>query len=252
MFTLVAYYESQDGGAVLHRVAAVQDQHVRAVGDYIYIPRDMPNIMGKAVLSAADAALTAARLNSPSLRKIAYPEIEPILNAVVFGSPPEGILHPFSPTPVEGDEGLALEINSDDSAGDAEYGLVWLCDGPQTPVNNQQIYPVACTGAATLSAGVWVNSNLTFSQELPVGSYDIVGMRARGTNLVAARLVFKEGNNRPGVPAINALGDQDHDLTRYGRMGSFGRFHHLTPPSIDCLGVTDTSQNIILDLIKVA
>lgn len=252
MFSLVAFYESQDGAAALHKVAAVQDQHVRAVGDHIYIPKDMRNIIGKAVLSAADAALTSARLNTPALKKIAYPQIEPLINAVVFGSPPEGILHPENPTPVEADEGLSVEINSDDSAGDAEYGLVWLSDGPQTPITGQQMYSIRATAAIELSAGVWVNGNITFDQELPVGEYEVVGMRVRGTNLVAARLVFQGYSNRPGVPAVNAIGDQDHNLTRYGRIGSFGRFHSLTPPTLDALGVTDSAQYLILDLVKVS
>jgi hypothetical protein len=252
MFSLIAYYEAQDGAAALHNVAAIQDQHVKASGDYVYIPKAMPNIIGKACLSNADAALTLARLNSPSLRRIAYPEIEPIVAAVTFGSPPEGILHPECPIPVDPDEGLAFEINSDETADSStEYGLVFLSDGPQAPVKGA-IFPVRATAAITLSAGVWVNGNLTFSQSLPVGVYDIVGMRARGTNLVAARLVFNAYINRPGVVAVNAISDQDHFYTRYGHMGVFGRFDHTTPPTVDCLGVTDTSQIFIFDLMKIS
>jgi hypothetical protein len=35
-------------------------------------------------------------------------------------------------------------------------------------------------------------------------------------------------------------------------MGVFGEFPHTNPPTLDCLGVTDTSQVILLDLIRVA
>lgn len=251
MFTMVGFYENIDGGGALHKVAALQDQHVRANGDYIYIPKSMPNIIGKAVISGADTSLTSARLNSPSLRRIAYPQIEPLLNANVFGSPPEGILHPENPTPVEVDEGLSLEIVSDSAAGNREYGLVWLSDGPQQKISGQKMYSVRATSSITLAASGWVNGNITFDQELPVGEYDVVGMRARGTNLVAARLVFANQSNRPGVAAVNAMGDLDHRLTRYGSMGVFGRFHSLTPPTVDALGITDTAQYYILDLVKI-
>lgn len=251
MHHLIAYYEAQDGGGALHNVAAIADQSLTVSGDDVRIPASMPYVIGKAVLSGADSALTSARLNTPSLRTFAYPEIEPLVNALVFGSPPEGILHPNSPIPLVGDESMRLEINSDADSALGEYGLVWLADGPQSEVSGD-IHPVSATAAASLAAGTWVNSALTFSQTLPVGTYQVVGMRARGTNLVAARLVFLDQQSRPGVPAVNAIGDQDHDLTRYGKMGIFGTFNHTNPPTVDCLGVTDSSQTIILDLMKIA
>lgn len=250
MFHTAAYYEVLDGAAVLHEIAAVNDQPLTISGDNIRVPKSMSNIIGEACLSAADAALTSARLNSPSLRSFSYPEIRPLINAVVFGSPPEGILHPKSPIPLQGDEDLRFEINSDDATTAAEYGLVWFSDGQHGEVNGD-IHPVRCTAGITLSAGVWVNGGLTFTQTLPVGRYQIVGMRAEGSNLVAARLVFVDQMARPGVPAVNDVADQDHDLTRYGRMGVFGAFDHTNPPTLDALGVTDTSQVIILDLMKV-
>jgi hypothetical protein len=76
-------------------------------------------------------------------------------------------------------------------------------------------------------------------------------MRARGTNLVAARLVFPAQIPRPGVPAVNAIGDLDAMIFRYGAAGELGSFPHTNPPTVDCLGVTDTAQTFIFDLVKV-
>lgn len=252
MFTTIAYGESLDGGGVIHNIQAVQDQHVRTQGDFVYIPRTMPNIIGVAILSAATTSLISARLNSPGLRRIAYPDIEPLVQAVTFGSPPESIIHPESPTPLAADEGLGVEIVSDGAAAYREYGIIWLSDGQQEPISGQ-IYPVAAKSTITLSPYEWVNGNITFDQLLPVGTYEIVGMRARGTALVTARLVFsgESVGHRPGVPAVNDISDMDQRLCRYGRLGSFGRFDSLTPPTIDCLGVSGSVQDYIFDLIKV-
>ena len=249
MFRLVGFYESQDGGGAIHNVAAIQDPSINTQGDDVRVPRDTPNIIGKACLSAATGALTSANLDSPSLRRVVSPDIEPLVNALVFGSPPESIMHPMNPTPVMGDESLNFQINSDHASAIGEYGLVWFSDGPQQPVSGQ-IYTVRATTAITLSAGTWVNGSLTFTQTLPVSEYEIVGMRARGTNLVAARLVFTDQSHRPGVPAVNAIGDRDLSVFRYGRLGSFGRFHSTTPPTVDALGVTDSAQTLLLDLVK--
>jgi hypothetical protein len=210
----------------------------------------MPNIVGQAALGA-DASMAAAQVQSPSLRAMVNLDIEPVVAAAVFGSPPEVLFHPLAPVSVVADEPVTFAVNSDPSGAVVHYGLVWFGDGPQQPVPGN-IFSVAATSALTLAAGTWVNGVLAFNQTLPLGRYTIVGMRARGANLVASRLVFVGGAFRPGVPAINAVGDLDPVIFRYGRHGAFGVFHSNTPPTVDCLGVTDTTQQYIFDLLQVA
>lgn len=245
---LSAWYESIDPANALVPIAAVPDQSVFTSGDDIRVPNDLPFIIGQTVLGN-DASLVRGQLQSPSLRSFANVDIEPVVAAAVFGNPPEALYHPFSPIPVSGDESINVYVQSDPAAAAAHYGLVWFGDGAQQAVPGE-IFTVRATAAAALAAGTWVNSGLTFSQSLPVGNYQIVGMRARGTNLVAARLVFVGGAWRPGVPAVNAIGDRDIQLFRYGRSGVFGEFNTNTPPTVDCLGITDTSQILLLDLVR--
>jgi hypothetical protein len=177
-------------------------------------------------------------------------DIESIVVALVFGSPPEGSFWPDAPLPLAVDEAVNFAIEANPAAAAQQYGTVLFADGPQTPVTGE-IFTVRATGATTLAANTWVNGNLTLGQTLPAGRYQVVGMRARGTNLVAARLVFSEQVARPGVLAVNAIGDQDPYWSRFGRMGVFGEFPNTIPPTVDCLGVTDTTQVFLLDLIRV-
>lgn len=246
---LIAFEESIDPAGALANIAGVPDVTVSVSGDDIDVPRELPNIVGQAALTAA-ANLLSAQIQSPSLRSVVNIDVEPIVNAVVFGDPPATLYHPLSPIPLVGLESLNFLINSDPAVPEAHYGLVWLSDGPQQPVAGN-IFTVRATGAAALSIGLFVNTALTFTQTLPVGVYQIVGFRARGTNLVAARLVFIGGIWRPGVPAVNAIGDRDLMIFRYGRGGVLGQFDQQTPPTVDCLGITDTAQTFLLDLIKV-
>lgn len=249
MFTMAGWYESADGEGVLHYVKAIPDQHLTVEDDDIRVPRDWPNIQGKAVLSAA-STLTSARFEAPSLTRFVYPDIEPLVNDVIFGDSPQVSLDPAIVTPLLGDESLRLAINSDDAGAVKEYGLVWFSDGPRSK-STGSIFPVRATSVVSLSAGEWVNGPLIFGQSLPYGDYDIVGMRAVGANLIAARLVFTGLSNRPGVAAVSDIDYHDKESFRWGSMGVFGRFNSNTPPRVDCLGVTDTSQVFIFDLIKV-
>lgn len=247
---LLAFYEAADHAGVLTAIAAVQDQSVFTSGDDARVPMELPFIVGEGCLSSA-TTLTAAQIQSPSLRSTAHIDVEPMVNAILFGHVPETIMHPMNPIPLKGDEALNFLVNSDHASAIPHYGLIWLSDGQLSKVNGE-IYSVAASSAVALAAGEWVNGNLDFGQSLPVGRYAIVGMRARGTNLVAARLVGIGQAWRPGVPAINTIGDIDMTLFRYGNAGVLMEFHTNTPPSIDCLGVTDSAQSYIFDLIKLS
>jgi hypothetical protein len=245
---LTAFYESVDQGGALAAIAAVPDQSLNISGDDVTVPGELPFLAGAACLTAA-ATLTAAQIQAPSLQALAYPDIDTLVGAVVFGSIPEYSYNPSTARRLVGGEDLQFHTNTDNVGATGIYGLITLIDGPPTPVGGDQ-FTVRCTGAATLSAGLWVNTNLTFTQNLPFGNYDVVGIRAVGTNLVAARLNFIGGSFRPGVPAVNANGDVGFAPMRHGRSGILGSFNSKALPTLDCLGVTDTAQTIFLDLIR--
>lgn len=249
MHHLSAYYESIDPGGALVPIAAVTDPVLFTDGDDVRVPAALPNIIGKAALQN-DASAARAQLQSPSLRSFVNVDVEPIVAALVWGSPPEAVYHPLSPIQVTPEEALNFYVQSDPAAAAVHQGFVWYSDGALQPTPGR-IFTVRATSAITLSAGVWVNGNLTFGSTLPQGDYQVVGMRARGTNLVAARLVFVGGTWRPGVMAVNAIADEDTHFQRMGRMGVWGQFNTNTPPTIECFGVTDTAQIYMIDLVRV-
>lgn len=249
MHHLAAYGQSVDLAGALTAINAVQDQALTTSGPDIRVPNPLPNLVGQAAL-VGNTTPSRAQLVSPSLRAMVNMDIEPIVGGVVFGSPPESILHGDSPIPLVGNESLNCYLQATGGAATQNYGLVWLSDGPIQAVKGN-IYSVRATSAVALAADTWVNGNLTFAQTLPNGTYQIVGMRARGTNLVAARLVFVGAPWRPGVPAVNALGDLDPLGFRYGYAGVFGQFDSTQPPTVDCLGVTDSAQTYVFDLIRI-
>jgi hypothetical protein len=250
VFHLSAYYQSIDPGGALLAINAVREETLFTNGVDLRIPTQLPNIIG-AIGMGNDASFTRAQIQSPSLRILANLDVEPIVAALVLGSPPEQSFWPATPVELTPDEAMNFAVLSDPAAPAGHYGLVFLSDGAQSPIEGR-IFSVRCTATITQVVGTWVNGNLTFSQTLPAGRYQVVGMRARSTNMVAARLVFPEQVARPGVLAVNAVADLDPYWTRFGRMGVFGEFPHTNPPTVDVLGVTDTTEIFMLDLIRVS
>jgi hypothetical protein len=246
---LAAFAESIDPGGALVNIAAVNDDSVFTSGDDIRVPVELPYLAGEAALISATTPIQA-QFQSPSLRQVANIDVEPAALGLVFGDPAELALHMDSPIRLRGDESLNFLVNTNPAAAEVHYGLAWFTDGPVQPVTGD-IFSVRATMSVTGVANAWVSGGLTFAQDLPVGNYDVVGMRVRAAGLVAARLNFVGGAFRPGVPGAVAIDDVIGMQFRYGKAGVLGRFHTNTPPQIEVLAAAAAiTPVVILDLIQ--
>lgn len=249
MIHLIAWEQLVDPGGAFQGLNVVREEALFASGIDIRVPSLLPNIVGEAAL-INDASAVRAEIQSPSLRTLANLDVEPITAAATFANPAGVNFHPENPVPVVPDEALNFFVQSDPAAPALHYGLVWLSDGKGQPVTGR-MFSVRFTSAIQQVAGVWVNGNITLGQVLPAGSYQVVGMRVRSADAVAARLLFVGQVPRPGVPCVTSLGGVDNYFQRFGRLGVFGEFPHTTPPTMDILGGVAAVQTGILDLIKV-
>lgn len=249
MFTTIAYSESLDLANALGNIAAVTDDHIRTQGDVVYLG-NLSNIIGFAAFLGSTGV--RAQIQSPSLRRFVNPDISPIVNGLA-GTDHDSIhLFPTSPLALQPNEGMEFLGLADPAAAEQISGIVFLADGAVTPVSGE-IFTVRATGSITGSAGAWVSGNLTFSQTLPVGRYSVVGARVEGANLVAGRFIPIGASHRPGVIANADDDDREHNLFRYGGLGSWFEFDSVTPPSLEILASgANTAQVVYLDLVKVS
>jgi len=247
-FTLVAFTESQDS-AVLVNIAAVADPHVRVVGDDIYVPVALPNLAG---YHFCGANFTMGQIASPSLRRVVNLDVDQADLADEPGSPPNFHDHFGIPIPLDGGEAINTLMAEDGAGATRVNALVWFSDGPVTPVTGP-MHTVRCTGSTTLVANAWTNGAITFSQTLPRGTYQIVGMRAQSAGLRAARLVVPGYSWRPGCIGCDADSDIEAPAFRKGRAGVWAEFSHDAPPTVDFFSASaDTAEVVLLDLIKTA
>lgn len=253
---LAAFWESIDhAGADGNLAAAGGEQVLFTTGDEIRVPDDVRNIVAVAAMAALGT--DRVQLVSPSLRDIANLDILPI-NGLTDGnvepdSPAKITDYRRNPIGLETGESLTTILNSNPTAAADQSVLVWLADGPIAVVEGQAIHSVRCTGAITAVAGSWTNGAIAFTQTLAVGNYAVVGMRAQGATLIAARLVFRGSGNRPGCIGADTETDDDGGFFRRGNFGIFGEFHSTVPPTLDVLcNDADTAQELILDLVKLS
>lgn len=242
-------YETSASEAALTAITPIPDTQVTISGNDVRVPQGMANIAWAAAMINSATATLRAQLVSPSLRAILPFDISPIANGLVFPGPPTVNRMLRNPVPLQALESLDAQVQNGANVMNRVFAS--FCDGPQLPVSGN-IYTVRCTAAASLVTASWVNSVLTFGSVLPAGTYQQVGLRSWSANQCAARMVYVGGIWRPGVLAGTAEATNEWDTFRFGGAGVFGQFANTTPPSMDFMGITDTAQVVLLDLIKVA
>ena len=269
MFRLVAYNHTDvpaDGGTTvaLDPVDAVPDPHVHIEGDNIYIPSDTVDLIGfwgfTGSLTATETAVAAQmRLEAPSMA--VYKDIPQ------FQIPAEAVAddeEPDAPTPLNlwlanplrlnAGEGMQLHVRETVAGDDRQAtGLVWLGNGALTnPYVGMPLFTARFTAAIAGVAYSWQNGGITFEQNLPVGTYAVMGMHVITASGIGARLVFSEAGARPGCLAYDDIEDISNQVFRNGNLGVWGTFHTHSPPTLDILcRTTDASQEGWLDLIKI-
>lgn len=247
---LAAFYSSVDQAGVLTALAGVTDQVLVVNGNNVRVPADMNYVSGAYTNPGASSNFTNAQLQAPSLRDRWYPDLSAVDPAVsTAGVTPPIDWFGVNPLDLVPSEDLNYLVNANPASAQGQYGLVWFSDGPDTPVQGE-ILTVRCTAGITLAAGTWVNGSLTFTQTLPYGDYNVVGIRAYGTGLVAARIVFPGGIWRPGTVGLANQSVLPVPSMVSGKAGNLGTFNTNVPPSLDAIGASGTAQVIYLDLVK--
>jgi hypothetical protein len=248
-FSIVAWSESQDTAGILTAVQALVDQHITTEGDNVLVPSFAPNLAG---VFALGATISQAQVTSPSLRRGLLFDVAPInIGAEPVNRP---YMHDLfrNPIPLVPSEGLQVRVAEGAAGAERETVLAWLQSEFEEPASGE-IMTVRATSTTTLTADVWSLCNLTLSQQLEAGRYQIVGMKATSAGAVAARLVLPGSEFRPGVIAGDSLGDVSIVNQRYGNHGVFGEFEHTFVPAVEFLsGSADTTEEVYLDIIKVA
>ncbi len=229
-------------------LAAVPDTQIFSQGTIQRVPPAMPNLCMAAAFYD-DTSFLSAQVQTPSLRVLANYDVSPI-NATLPAPNTNSYDDRYdAPLELEGNESLTVELDAAAGGNKDGYLIVEYCDAPVKAVTEKS-FTVKATGAATLSAGTFVNTAIALNSTLPDGTYNVVGFRAEGANLIAARIAFVGLVNRPGVLGITDPFQEDNLRYRQGASGVFGSFDTNQPPTVDCLGITDTTQVFYFDLIK--
>jgi hypothetical protein len=249
VYTTIAWYKNVQTGGVLTDLSTIKDPHVSQTDLRYVIPEAVRNLAGA---FAASANITEAHLETPSLRRVAPLCISPLNAGSVKPTSPVRFMDMFdNPLPLVATEQLSAKVAGSETAAADFVVIAFLSDGPVRPVTGPY-YTVKTTASTTLQPWQWTPVTPTFETSLPVGRYQIIGLRAQSPNLIAARIVVPGQPWRPGVLGVNTVTDKEADRFRFGRAGVLAEFDISTGFQIECLAAAaDTSEVFWLDLVPV-
>lgn len=251
MFTVIGWNEDVVAVNTYEPIAGAKDQHVKVVDDVVYCPP-----LNKLVFAAARGRIYRGRLESPSLRRLAYNHINPSENtglAADYKFSPLIMYQGESPLPLIEGEGLEAKAYANDIEATYTTIIAGFADGPLAPVRGE-IWTIRATASITAVKSSWENGELTFEPTLPVGKYQIVGALMSSTDVLAFRFVPIGSMYRPGGVACTEYQMGGPPMFRKGGIGVWCEFDSLTPPSVDILAETIGVKTcvIFLDIIKIA
>jgi len=247
MHTTVAFAEDHAGSVPFDNIEAVIDQHIRTEGNFIYIG-EQNKIIGLDVRGVIGC--TAARLVSPSIRRVnPYYQLG-IGQAVVAPGNIHKTFFPTAPVPLETNEGLECEAENI-GVGDIT-AIVFLSSAPPSPISGN-IHTVRFEWNALLALGVWAYSEIVLDDDLPVGTYDVVGGFIEEATSLAFRFVPVGGFTRPGGLVTAGQEFVTPELQRKGGLGVWFTFNSVQLPGIEviCSAATGAGAHIgYMDVIK--
>lgn len=250
MLHTCAFFKSSAGSLTLEDTPAVQDQTLAiSASNHFLLPQDAKL---KAIYVKATTGLNA-RFNTPHLRMVSIPTIDPIdVQAVSTTSKPTPIcVYPDGEEPViNAIDEFEIDISTGVGAS-SNKALAFLLFGNKSPVPVGPVYTLKATATITQTAGSWVNGNITLDQGLPDGLYTVIGLSGFGAGLVAARLVFPNQWYRPGAICRNLVTDYPIPDFRNGRLGALGQFRQTAIPTLDVFADgAGASQTIFIDVVR--
>lgn len=246
MHTLSAFYASIANNSTDAVLAAIADQTVNVI-DSRYQFQENRKLL-KSFAGVPDG--TAVRLSSPTWNRNFQPTITPIdADATLGGNLPAQCDYEGRGPTIPRLENMGPLITRA-GAGAADCCVLLWHTRNFIPAPPGEAVTIRCTSNCTGAAGGWRLGTLVPDQALPNGQYHVIGMRATGANLLAARLNIPGETERPGVLGNVDASSYVYPANRFGRAGSMGRFTNTNLPQVEALGTGALAAQVIsLDLI---
>jgi len=232
----VAFFENMSTTG-FEGVNAVQDTILNTVNNRI-LPGSNYGL-SYVYVNSADVSL--ARLDSPQSRAVVLPLFPEVDQNSGPSSDPNINDYRQNPFTIRGLEEFQPQIDNVSGGPSDQFVIMGLQESFQ-PVPAGEIWTMHGTSTTSTNAGEWTTITISWSDELPAGSWALVGGLAQSTTGIAYRWVLEGQDLRPGGVCTTSLANRTADMFYGGGLGVLGKFQAWNPPRIQMLESSASSD----------
>jgi hypothetical protein len=246
-FHTVAYAESQTNGTTID-VEPVPDDVILIQNGHFVFQESRQLLIAKTNiedLTFCELVCPTFRQFSPIVPPVNDPNEESVIRAALVD------YRQYPPTLPRLEE---IQFNSTRAGAAAlnSFAILACQLGGMERVPAGQVYTMRGTGTGTAVALRWTTIVTAWANTLPTGRYAVCALQVQSTTSVAARLIFENQQDRPGVPSTTSFNTISHPALEVGGMGVFGRFDSWAMPQIQVLcEAADTAYDVRMSFVRV-
>lgn len=249
MYHLLGWFASLAAGVNQQLLAMADQQFSRQGNDY-----QMPTPGHIVWAYSSGVTITGSRIVTPSTRLRGHPQIWPFNGALLPTDDPNIMDIRDKPLKIAKEENLRVEASQSAAGPNNHHAfLAFYRNPPNFNINFPDCRWVKATASVTTVANAWSQlGSIVFEDTLEGGSYAIYGMSAFFATAVAARLVFQNQNDRPGVIAHATAILKPGELFREKELGLYGVFDTYSPPQLEVVdnATATVTYNLWLAIAK--
>lgn len=230
MFHLCAYSSSMTGPLVDQDTPAISDD-ILFIQNGHFLPQAPLQVLFAGTLSAN---WQRTKISTPKFRQISPVHIRPGVVGTSFGSNANMMLMDYAPIKLGQLEEIQILVSIGGAAPERNFTLLGLQDS-FTPAPIGDIYPLRWTSVGAAVANAWTTIAVTFDQQLPYGTYQVVYTEHFSATGIAHRHIYDQQYFRPGMLSFATVGQRLPYATWRERLGLFGSFHTTNLPRFQVL-----------------
>jgi hypothetical protein len=198
------------------------------------------------------AALQRVVMDTPRSRQVVPPTLWPINANSLPPDRPHIVDRRQNPFILSAVEEVKILMSVGGTAASPNTAvMIWGTSIDPVPMGD--IYSLHGVSTTAAVAGQWAQLSVIWDQNLPAGTYVVVGSQHQSTNAIAHRMIFKDQVWRPGFLSVQTLTQLTEHGYYYGGWGRLGSFNTYTMPQIEvwCQSA-DVAHDITLNFVRTA
>ena len=248
MLHMAAFAGTVTSGVALTAIPAPVDGWAEVQRNRLILPEDTSLIAAMAY----GTTMGRAQIDEDNFRDVANVELTPLPATLGTYANLSLPFYPPAAKRLAKYSGISILANDPSATGADRFAFLWFGTTP-TPLKNPDVWTIFTQFSGVTANKQWKLAELNLVNNIPYGTYQLVGAVVLNSIIQAARFRFRSQTMMMGVPVTPSIALPQSNDFRRGNLGVWGTFKSTESLYIEYLGTnfSPSTINVYLDLIKI-